>query len=295
VTALLLAALVGVVHVHHAPSHDSEGRFREVVEAAAAAELDFVVLTEHVEGDEDAPLPASEHAGLHAAENGRRVLVLVGAEFGTSDGHLLGLEIPRAYASRGRGGRELIERIHADGGFAVVPHPFTHGGWRDFEAPFDGLEVHNNASDFRRLLGPAFPLRLLQATWDRPRVLRAMLVRPERELELWESVLEQGRRVVGFSGADAHQNTSLLGWQLDPYAQMFAAVRTVCPDGPLAARFVWTALRRGHCSLRYSLYEERASEAREVTFPSGRRELWLDDGRRVLEIGQPPPGYNRSQ
>ena len=41
--AFLLAALVGVVHVHHAPSHDSDGRFEEVVEAAAAAELDFVV------------------------------------------------------------------------------------------------------------------------------------------------------------------------------------------------------------------------------------------------------------
>jgi hypothetical protein len=292
VPALLLAALVGIVHVHHEPSHDSDGRFAQVIDAAAAADLDFVVLTEHVEGDEDVPLPALEHAGVHDAANGRRVLVLVGAEFGTTDGHLLGLQIPLAYASRARSGRDVIARIHADGGFAVVPHPFTHGGWDDFEADFDGLEVHNNASDFTRLLGLSFPLRLLQASWDRPRVLRAMLLRPARELELWDRLLEK-RRVVGFSGADAHQNVSLLGWQLDPYAQQFGLVRTVCPDGPLTADFVWNALRRGDCVIRYSLYDERAPEAREVTFPSGRRELRLDDAGRVLELGQPPPGYNR--
>jgi hypothetical protein len=289
VRALGALALVGVLHVHHEPSHDSDAPFDDVLAAAFAAGLDFVVLTEHFDGDADAPLPAAERAGVHAGPDGRRVLVLVGAEFGTADGHLVGLAIPRAYASRGRSGRELIERIHADGGFAVVSHPFSHGGWRDFEAPFDGLEVHNNASSLRRMLGLSTPFRVAQLAFDRDAVWSAMLERPRQELELWEALLRSGRHVVGLSGADAHQNQSLLGWQLDPYADMFRAVQTVCPDAPLEAQAVWRLLREGRCAIRYRVFEGRAAEAREVRFPSGRSELQLDGGRRVLEISGPPP------
>jgi hypothetical protein len=286
VRALLVAALVGVVHVHHEPSHDSDAPFEEVLGGAFEAELDFVVLTDHVEADADGPLPASARAGLHQAPDGRRVLVLVGAEFGTADGHLVGLAIPRAYASRGRSGREVIGRIHADGGFAVVSHPFTHGGWRDFEAPFDGLEVHNNASSLRRMLGLSAPFRLAQLAFDRDAVWAAMLERPARELELFDSLLAAGRRVVAFSGADAHRNQSLLGWRLDPYVEMFRAVQTVCPDRELEADAVWRLLREGRCAIRYRVFEARAGEAREVRFPSGRTEWQLDGGRlRRLESG----------
>ena len=190
-----------MLHVHHAPSHDSSAALEELLEAAHATRLDFVVLTEHVEADLDAPLPATQAAGLYEGPDGHRVLVLVGAEFGTADGHLLGLDIPLAYASRDRSGRELIARIHGDGGFAVVPHPFDYGGWRDLDAPFDAIEVHNNAVSFRRLRGPLLPLRLLWLAVDRGAASRNMLRRPDRELELWERMLVGGRRVVGLSGA----------------------------------------------------------------------------------------------
>ena len=102
-------------------------------------------------------------------------------------------------------------------------------------------------------------------------------------------MLVNGRRVVAFSGADAHQNVSLLGWQLDPYAQVFRSVQTLCPDGPLEEDDLWRALRSGACWIRYRMHEERADDAREVRFPSGRVELQLDDGRKVLEIRPPPP------
>src|SRR5258705_7222419 len=45
VRALALAALVGVIHVPHEPSHDSDASFAEVLAAADQAGLDFVVLT----------------------------------------------------------------------------------------------------------------------------------------------------------------------------------------------------------------------------------------------------------
>ncbi len=255
---------------------------------AFAAGLDFVVLTEHVDAEADGPLPAAERAGIHVGPDGRRLLVLVGAEFGTRDGHLVGLAIPQAYATLGRSGRELIERIHADGGFAIVSHPFTHGGWRDFDAPFDGLEVHNNASSLERALGPLLPFRVLRLAFDRDGAMRGMLARPEQELDLWERLLLAGRRVAGFSAADAHQNQRWLGWQLDPYAEMFRVVQTVCPDAPLEPDVVWTLLRSGACSIRYRVFESRAAEARPVRFPSGHVEWQLDGGRRVLELSGPP-------
>jgi hypothetical protein len=284
-----LLALVGVVHVHHSPSHDSSAPFPEVLEGARAAGLDFLVLTEHVDSEVDVPLPALERAGVYDGNGEDPLLVMVGAELTTGDGHLLALAVPRAHGALGRPGREAIERIHAEGGFAVVPHPFSYGGWRDWGAPFDGMEVHNNASAMRRLLGPLLPLRLVHLALNRRSLMGRMLRRPARELDQWEELLSSGRRVVAISGAEAHRNVSILGWQLDPYDQMFRAVQTVCPDGPLTSDWIWSALRNGRCWIRYTLYEDRAAESVEVRFPSGRVELQLDSGDKVWEIRNPPP------
>ncbi len=285
---LALAALVGVIHIHHAPSHDSCAPFEDVLAAAYAAELDFLVLTEHIRPDAKGPLPAAERAGLYTRPDGSPLLVLVGAEFGTQDGHLLAFDIPGVIPVEGRPGREAIGAIHAAGGFAVVPHPFAYGGWQDWDAPFDGIEVHNHVVVLRRALGPLLPFRLLRRAFDREGSLRSLLVRPDRELDAWEKLLMSGRRVAAFSGADAHQNVSLLGWQLDPYLEVFRSVQTLCPDGPLEEEALWQVLRSGACWIRYRFYEDRADEATEVRFPSGRVELQLDRGRRVLEIRPPP-------
>lgn len=286
--ALALAALMGVVHVHHAPSHDSSAPFEAVLAAADAAGLDFVVLTDHADVSQPSPLPGIEHAGVRIGPSGRRILVLVGAEFATRDGHLLGLAIDHAVPAQGRSGAEVIADVHAQGGFAVVPHPFSHGGWHAWNADFDGLEVQNNASDLTRLYGPLFPFRLARFALDPDAELRELWRRPSQELAKWDELLAAGRRVPGFAGADAHQNVSLLGWRLDPYAQMFRGPRMVCPDAPLEPDAVWRLLRGGACSIRWQSYAPRASEAVEVRFASGRTERQLDGGERVLELRNPP-------
>jgi len=288
VLARALAALIGIVHVHHAPSHDSDATFPEVIAAAHAAGLDFLVLTDHAEPGGSGPLPAAEHAGLHTDASGHRVLVLVGVELGTEDGHLLALDVPRRIPDAGRRGRDVVNEIHALGGFAVVPHPFTHGGWQDWDAEFDGLEVQNGASDFRRLVGPLLVFRLLRHLVSPAATRRAGWVRPWRELERWEDLLVSGRRVVAFSGADVHRNVWLPGGQLDPYLEVFRAVQMHCSAAPLEADAVWELLRGGRCSIRYRVWEARAERARRVEFPSGRSELQLDGGRRVLEIFPAP-------
>lgn len=213
---------------------------------------------------------------------------MVGAELPTDDGHLLALDVPEVVPALARPARAVIADIHAAGGFAVVPHPFTHGGWRDWDADFDGLEIQNSASDFRRLLGPLLPFRIARLAWDRPGSMARLWLRPARELAKFEELLLAGRRLVPFAGADAHQNVSLLGWQLDPYREMFRGARMVCPDAPLEAKAIWRLLRGGSCVARWEIYEPRASEALWVEYRSGRSELQLDDGARVLEVAGPP-------
>jgi hypothetical protein len=286
--ALALAALVGVIHVHYAPSHDSDAPFADVLRAAGEARLDFVVLTDHTDVTEPSALPAAQQAGVHIAPGGRRVLVIVGAEFASRDGHVLGLGIERSVPAEDRTGRDVIADIHAQGGFAIVPHPFSHGGWLDWGADFDGLEVQNNASDFTRLYGPLLPLHILRFAFDREAELSQLWVRPARALAKWDQLLVAGRRVPGFAGADAHQNVSVLGLPLDRYEQMFRGVRTVCPDVRLEAAAVLAELRRGACAIHYAIYDRRAAEARERRFPSGRVELELDGGARLLELRNPP-------
>lgn len=282
---LAAAALVGVLHVHHQPSHDSDAPFEAVLEAAHSARLDFLILTEHVPEDADGPLPGADHRGIHTFEDGSELLVMAGGEFGTLDGHLIAYGVPRAIPTRGMSGAQAIAAIHAAGGFAVVPHPFRFGGWSDWEADFDGIEVASHAVALREELGPLAPLRLLRLAFSRDAEMRARLGRPHRELAHWDSL---PRRVVAFQASDSHQNVSLLGWQIDRYDEIFAALQTLCPDGPLRESWIWQALREGRCSIRYTIFDAQADEAQEVELPSGRVELQLDGGSRVLEIRQRP-------
>lgn len=284
----LLAALIGVVHVHHAPSHDSEAPFEEVLRGAFEVGLDFVVLTEHTEAADSGPLPAADRAGSYPRPQGGALLVLVGVEVPTRDGHLLAFDVSEIPTPGMRPGAEVIEEIHARGGFAVVPHPFSHGGWKDWSADFDGLEVHNNATALRRFVGPLLPIHLVRYALDPGAVLRRVLHRPHRALERWEELLAQGRPVAAFSGADSHRNLNLAGWALDPYARMFGAVQMVCPDAALEADAVWLALRSARCDIFYAVHADRAEQAEAVGFPSGRVELQLDGGDSVLEVRQPP-------
>jgi hypothetical protein len=278
-----------VLHVHHAPSHDSDAPFEAVRDAAQRAGLDFVVLTEHVPDDAHGPLPGADRIGRYPypdeREPGRELLVMAGGEFGTHDGHLVGYDLPRAIPTRGMSGAEAVDAIHAAGGFAVVPHPFRFGGWGDWDSDFDGIEVSSHAVALREELGPLVPFRLLRLAFSRDAAMRARMTRPHRELERWDGI---ERRVVAFQAADAHQNVSLLGWQIDRYDEIFAAVHTRCPDGPLEAASVWRALREGRCRIRYAIFDDRADEVERVVLLNGRVELQLDGGRRVLEIHQRP-------
>jgi len=124
-------------HVHTDASYDAEGSVHEVLGYCHNSSLDAVAITDH-----DTTVAARE-----ALEQQDRydVTVVPGVEISTADGHLLALGVVDR-PPIGRSLAESVRWVRAEGGVAVVPHPFQvsrHGvRKRDF-VPCDGIEVFN--------------------------------------------------------------------------------------------------------------------------------------------------------
>jgi predicted metal-dependent phosphoesterase TrpH len=126
-------------HVHTDASYDCSTAPERVVDAALAAGLDAVAVTDHdaVDGARRAV----------AAAEGTDLLVVPGVEVSTAEGHLLALGVERA-PTPDRPFAETVETVRSTGGVAVVPHPFQvsrHGVTRGtlVDCELDGVETLN--------------------------------------------------------------------------------------------------------------------------------------------------------
>ncbi|WP_439026566.1 CehA/McbA family metallohydrolase [Haloarchaeobius sp. DT45] len=124
-------------HVHTRFSYDSSAPVEAVLEHAAAAGLDGLVVTDH-----DA-IEGSRLAVEQAGDFG--LVALPGVEVSTAHGHLLALgvtERPDPHRPLG----ETIDAVRDAGGVAVVPHPFrrtSHGVRRSNLTDPDAVETFN--------------------------------------------------------------------------------------------------------------------------------------------------------
>ena len=130
------------LHAHSALSHDGRDPVDLLLEQAAAVGLDALAVTDHDEID------ASIDAAERAAEYG--LVGIVGMEVTTAAGHVLAFGIDDLIPS-GLDFAETLDRIHADGGIAVVPHPFQktrHGVAAHVSeealASADAIEAYNS-------------------------------------------------------------------------------------------------------------------------------------------------------
>ncbi|MBV0902523.1 CehA/McbA family metallohydrolase [Haloarcula salina] len=122
-------------HLHTAASYDGYTTPEALVSRAGAVGLDAVVVTDHdtVEG------------ARVAASLAEDLLVVVGCEVSTADGHLLAIGVDAA-PEPGRPLAETARTVRERGGVAVVPHPFQrsrHGAGRAAIENVDGIEVYN--------------------------------------------------------------------------------------------------------------------------------------------------------
>jgi hypothetical protein len=166
----------GAIHVHSRRS-DGSGSIDDIAAAAAAAGLQFVVVTDHGDGTRrpDAPRYVSG------------VLVLDGVEISSSGGHYLALDMPAAPYRLGGEAADVAADVARLGGLGIVAHPAAPKAelaWTDWTAPFDGVEWLNVDSEWRdeswMTLARAAatyvlrPAESIGVVLDRPRVLATL-------------------------------------------------------------------------------------------------------------------------
>jgi len=249
----------GVIHVHSFLGGHSEGTFQEIISAAKANELQFVVMTEHAES-----LIDTSAMTLKGTHNG--VLFVNGNEVRSANGDRL-LVIP-GDASLDGSDKLTAEQIAANtrsrGAISVIAYP---NEFKSAGNSYDGIEVYNVFTNARRInLLVAF----FDALWSHhtyPDLLFANYYqRPGEELRKWDALSKESR-FVATAGNDSHANiglnlrdssgNQLLGFKLDPYQTSFHIVRVhvLVPSGkPLETTNLLQAIKAGHCFIAFDVF-----------------------------------------
>ena len=130
------------LHIHTYHSLDGSMTPQEIAAQARKVGLDGVAFCDH-----DRTFPASELAEVQAAFPD--MIFIPGVEVSTDCGHLLGWFATRPVEARTL--PEAVAEIHAQGGIAVLAHPFEHTKSPERltkAAPYiDGIEIWNSRAE----------------------------------------------------------------------------------------------------------------------------------------------------
>jgi hypothetical protein len=224
----------GVVHVHSFLGGHSAGTFSEIISAAQANQLNFVIMTEHTEKDFDTAQMTLQ--GVHGG-----VLFINGNEVSAENGDRL-LVLP--------------------GEVSIAAYPEEFKNWDT--ARINGVEVYNVFTNARRINPVIAFFDVLWSQRSYPELIFALYFqRPDENLKRWDQALAQGP-LTATGGNDAHANIgvslkdssgkTLLGIQLDPYATSFRLVRlhVLIEEGKtLDAATLMEAVKAGHCFIGF--------------------------------------------
>lgn len=251
----------GVIHVHSSLGGHSTGNFAELIAAAKANQLNFVIMTEHPQQDFDTA--AMTLSGVHAG-----VLFINGSEVATSDGdRLLLIPSPPNTGSTGKlKTQEVIDQQRTGGGLSLAAYPTDSQNWQSTSV--DGVEVYNLFTNSRQI-NPA--VMFFDGLWSYGRYPELMFAnffaRPTENLKRWDAAISGGKHLVATAGNDAHSNIGvslndasgkhLLGVKLDPYERSFRTVRThvlIKKDKGLTRESLLDAISQGHCYVSFDLF-----------------------------------------
>lgn len=254
----------GVIHVHSFLGGHSSGNFEEVIRAAKANQLAFVVMTEHPSQNFDTS--AMTLKGLHGA-----VLFVNGNEVSTANSDRL-LLIPgheSAGQTRALATNEVVSQAKSRGALAIVAYPQEFKSWET--SSYDGVEVYNVFTNARKINPLVMFFDSLWSFRSYPDLLFAdFYTRPSESLKYWdEAITTRKSNLVALAGNDAHANIgisvndasgkTLLGLKLDPYERSFHLVRVhvLVPRGePLTSETLQDALAHGHCFIGFDVFGE---------------------------------------
>jgi hypothetical protein len=251
----------GVIHVHTSLGGHSTGTFAELIAAAKANQLDFVIMTEHPQSDFDTS--AMTLSGAHAG-----TLFVNGNEVATRDGDRL-LLIPgnaNAALASSLSTTEVVDQQKSNGGLALAAYPNETHSWSS--SRIDGVETYNLFTNARQY--DSF-LAFFDSLWSYrsyPDLMFAnFFVRPSENLKRWDEAIATGHKLTITAGSDAHSNIGLsvndasgkqwLGVKLDPYERSFRVARThvlIKKDKGLTRESLLEAISQGHCFVSFDLF-----------------------------------------
>lgn len=305
----------GVVHCHSRLSHDSKGTMEEITAACDAADMDFVVMTDH-QTDE------SIRDGVRGLVG--NTLFVVGAEVRSPQGTLLAFPLVKPLRNWQHPGL-LAKEAHAQGGMVFVCHAeMWKIGW---DVPgLDGAEIVNlhAGAMTEGYLGTLGTVMFLPLRW----LFERICIRDPRVFEAWDNHLQRQHPFTPVGGDDAHANVRVygaLGGTIGTYREVFLTLSTHVLAERLDEPSLMEAFRLGRTYVSFDVFGEgagfdfRAEDAGVVNVggatvtassslriavrpPQAGHIVLLRDGKQVQEVDgdslvlvAPPPGIYRTE
>src|SRR6266851_4610137 len=176
----------GVIHVHSSLGGHSTGTFAELIAAAKANQLDFLIMTEHPQAEFDTS--AMTLSGVHAG-----ILFLNGNEVATASGDRL-LLIPGsadAASMSTQTTQEVIAKQKSAGGLAFATYPSESQNWQS--SSVDGVEVYNLFTNARQYNAAVM---FFDGLWSYRGYADLMFAnffaRPAENLKRWDESMSSG-------------------------------------------------------------------------------------------------------
>ncbi len=287
----------GVLHVHSNLGGHSTGNLSDIIEAARANQLDFVLMTEHPAKDMDTTEQTLD--GLHGG-----TLFMAGSEIDATGGDRLLItgKHPDNKSPNHNDPtltQKLIDEAETDGRLVFIAHTEQFRSW-DTAANYDGMEIYNMHAEGRRL---NFLKLFFNGLWSFGSYADLLWMdsycRPSENLKRWdEETALKNKRIVAIAGNDAHANLGIslqqftgkkiFSLQLDPYERSFSIVRTHAlleKDQPLTSENLLSALKRGHVYVSFDVLANASGFNFTADNKSEKRicgdEIQLQDGVRL--------------
>ncbi|MGB2764608.1 MAG: PHP domain-containing protein [Candidatus Aminicenantaceae bacterium] len=221
----------GVYHLHTTFS-DGRKSQDEILKLTSKEELDFIIFTDH-------GAPNMESYSSQGWKDG--ILVLSGCELYVNRGHLVGVGFTPPQRVFSNNAEEAVDEIKKQGGFSIIPHPYSSTTWTWGEfVDYSGIEIINAYSRLMEkdlFLIPYAPALLFKPEY----LLLKMLVRPDKNLKKWDE-LNTIHPIYGYFCSDAHRLYRSLLNLLRSHLLLQAPLSE---DFETASKQVYEALRKG--------------------------------------------------
>ncbi len=291
----------GIIHAHTNLGGHSTGSFDELIAAANANDLDFVLMTEHFSETFDTAEKTLN--GVYG-----KTLFVGGNEIDTSDGDRFLLIPGGGEAARVRmsGTAAFLDAAHRENKLALITYPEKFKSW---DSSFDGIEVfslHTAAKSMNWLTA------LGDLIWSYPSYPELTFVqnfqRPDANLAKFDEIAAQ-RKISLFAGTDAHSDLGfhligsdggqkLINIKLDPYDTIFQIARIhvlIEKDKEFNRETLLEAIKAGRYFVGFDVlgdttgfrFQLRASDNPAV--PMGGTLAWTKYPRLTLNV---PPKVN---